>query len=280
MELFLILREVGLPAVVAALLGLWAFVPRRGRPSDAPFRVAALSLAVAFVAGRVIIDGWPPLWPKSASQWLPHAAVLGALVAWLTEDAAGRGATLRWFAVVTACALVVGTMFGSFALRQPPTHAALLLGSALLLAIAWWGAMRATAARLPVRPFAVMLGLLCAALGAVFAISGDVRAGEYAGAVGGGMLGLGILAWIAPRRCDLRFTTPVLVLVLAPLLLLQGEDYFGLVPRSASALLFAIPPATALVARLCRPGFVAVLPALLLGAAAVWLGAAGDPSGY
>ncbi len=124
----------------------------------------------------------------------------------------------------------------------------------------------------------VVLGILVAGMGATFVLSSDVQSGLLAGSVGGALAGIATLVWLAPDRCPLDAMVPALALLLVPMLEIQHTDFFGYVPRGASACL-AMAPLSAWFAIAFgaagtisgRRAWLPLLPVALLCGAAAWL---------
>ena len=125
-----------------------------------------------------------------------------------------------------------------------------ILQPIMMILVFWWSYSRLVE-DLPKRPLVILFGIQIAAFGAVFSNCYDLQAGQLVGAVGGALAGMSLIVWKWPDRCDLTPTIPVLTMLLAPMLTIQHSDFFGSVPRTASACLAALPILGVMSLRLC-----------------------------
>lgn len=99
----ILLESAVYPCLVAVLLTLAAgLTPSRFRPC-----AAGLAIALGFTVSYVAIRGWPALWPRSATEKLPAAALLALVVGGLHERWSPFRRTPPWLVHTVAFALIV-----------------------------------------------------------------------------------------------------------------------------------------------------------------------------
>jgi hypothetical protein len=261
-------------AVAAVLLAIgyraWdrSAGPDRGRPA------LPLALFAAFLAGHVILRGWPTLPPVASTDRLAVALAAVALLAAVggaLRGPLGLRLTVRGAVSLAVPWFVLGSLVEG---AWSTAAAAAWVGGSGAALFAVWTAVDALAPRAPGRSLPLALLVASAGLAAALAAAGSALAGQLAGTLAAG---LGAVFLLTLRRPDVDLGRDGLAVTLVGYagLVLVGHFYADL-PLPAAALLFlapALPWAAQLPALRGRwlPATVRVSAVLVPVALALWL---------
>ena len=232
----------GAAAPFAVAAASFFMLGRRADSASGPARrviAGALACIIIYAVSQGLLIGWPTLPPREAIQYLPYAAVWGALIGCL--DLWIPLLRTRWAAVtVIAIAFVLPRIL-------PMSGKAAWLPDALLAWAILWTSMREIV-KSPTRFVPVVtLGLIAASSAVALAGSGSLKLGQLAGIVA--FTSLGICAAQVMRRTVL-LSGPAVGASTALLASVLGQGVaFGSTPQ-ASAAIIALSAAVAMPAAL------------------------------
>lgn len=264
-----------LPAVVTVIIVLVA-ARRRPAPTVAAW-AAPTALAVAYIAGDLVLRGSFGLPPRDVTRWTAPLTGLAAVAALI----AGRWPATwrRWAFGVLLCAAMAGWMLAPQRNHEWEPAAgwgwtAAVGGAALLM----WGLLHAAGQCVAARLLIFCGGITAAATAVCLAVSGSVMLGLSAGTLG---VGLGVLfvvsLWAA---VDMRWSPSVLAIAWSALAL--SGYYYSYLPAASAGLLaacWAVPLAGRLPGLRRRPVAAAVILSLVVLALSALAGVLAAPAG-
>jgi hypothetical protein len=262
----------------ACSLALWW----RREHTPTPARLITLGLlgfASVYIIAHGLLIGWPALPPREAIQFIPVAALIGAVLGCL--DLAVPA--LRSRAASVAIILLVGVLLPR---SVTMTGKAAWLPVGLLVWSLLWCGLRVVASS-PTRFVPVIvLGLLSACAAATLAGSGNLKQGQLAGVIAFCTLGVCIAQTTRPRVSLAGPAAGAAAAVIAATLA-QGVAYgstpYGAAMLIAAAAVAAIPATTAGTVKPSSWKRVALAGAVVLAlgsAAIVYAGLSGGSTGY
>ncbi|MBL9000524.1 MAG: hypothetical protein JNK25_05245 [Phycisphaerae bacterium] len=213
---------------------------RRADSSSGPARsviAGVLAFVITYGVAQGLLIGWPTIPPREAIQYLPLAAVLGALIGFL--DLWIPLLRTRWAAVaVIAFAFVLPRIV-------PMSGKAAWLSDALLAWAILWTSMREIV-KSPTRFVPVVtLGLIAACSAVALAGSGSLKLAQLAGIVAFASLGICAAQFM---RLTVLLSGPAVGASTAVLASVLGQGVaFGSTPQ-ASAAIIALSAAVAMPA--------------------------------
>jgi len=222
------LFAAALPAAVAVAVLVVFRVAGLGESAAA----VACAVAGGYAAGHVGLGGLPALIPVDKAQWLPHLAVLGAVVGIVESCRNPLPPWLRW-SIRVAAALFAA--WASVLDRSP-----LWIGGVAAAVAAVFFVLDGTARRPLAPPLLFTLAVVATAAAAALVVSGTMAVGERAGAMAAACGACFVAS--RRRRVDARGAVVPAGLLLAALLL-NGVLLADL--PVAAAVLLAIAPLAA-----------------------------------
>ena len=197
-----------------------------------------LALAIAYVAGHLIVAGWITLPPTDTTNWLPCFALVTAALSALF----GAWPALRWTRVITFFLVFAGTLRlllkPKFEYGWSPVEGyfwvMFLAVATVLVAFTLDLLMQRP---LPAIEVPVFLLIICAGTFGVLALSGSFLLGQFAVGLSGAIIG-SLVPVVRKMKLD-RGIAPVFALLLIALLL--SGHFFAELPATSAALIACAP---------------------------------------
>ncbi len=262
---------VALPAVTAGAAALTSRLsPRVGAT------LTALGIAAGYLAAHWRLAGAPVWPPVDATQWLPIAAAIGALIG-AVSGGLGHGDPLRERRVHTLTALVVlgasiwllRGVLGTWLERWPTSQSYQEVGFlATLGTLAYIGLARLVAHDDRGRAFGALLavGILIGGAAATLGLARSVLLAQLLGAVGAGVGGLALASLAGVPGSVLSFAAAPIALTLT--VAVGAGQHYAELPRNASVALLVAPSFASFLFMLPKRAWQsAVLAVLAVGAA-------------